>query len=453
MNQLTLDRFAAELRAFAGGITNAERAMARACLADALACAAAGAAVTAHRRTRTAFADLDRGDSSATVWFAATRAGVLTAAYLNSVAVSAHDLDDGHRGAIGHPGGAVIPAVLAEAEHAATAQPVDVLDAVVFGYETALRIAGARDPARFERTATGRWASFAAAAVSWFVHRDPADILAHALAHAGSLAPQLTPPDDRAVDGVKEGTPWAVAAGLVAARLARAGIPGPTYLLERHTAFTPNGLARIVARHPGAILDTYFKQYGCCRWIHPVLDCVLTLQDRDPVRPEEIRSIEVLTFERSLRLSNRAAPDTLEEAHYSFPFCVGLAVADGANALLPIRSSALTSRAALAVARRVTLAVDAAHDAEFPARTPATVRIHTRRGTREMSAPTARGDPSLPLDAGTLQHKHRRLLRTRSPGRVASIAALLDDRTPVDVATLIAAVKPEAANFDSLENE
>jgi 2-methylcitrate dehydratase PrpD len=221
---LTLDRFAAELHAFAGGITGPERAGARRCLADALACAAAGAAVPAHDRSRSALCDVDGAGSPVPVWFTGTRAGLLTAAYLNSVAVSAHDLDDGHRGAMGHPGGAVIPAVLAEAE--LTGSTVDVLGAVVFGYEAALRIAEARDPALFERSATGRWASLGAAAVSCFLHGDPAGTLAHALAHAGSLAPQLSPPDPRAVDGLKEGTPWAVVAGLVAARLARAGIPG-----------------------------------------------------------------------------------------------------------------------------------------------------------------------------------------------------------------------------------
>ncbi|MFD0745888.1 MmgE/PrpD family protein [Phytohabitans flavus] len=269
---LTIERFAAELYAFAGSVTGAERAAARTCLADALACAAAGVGTPAHASAAAAMGDLDRGGDTqpVTVWFSGTRTGVLAAAYLNSVAVSAHDLDDGHRGAIGHPGGAVMPAVLAELE--LTGSTVDPLEAVAVGYEAALRIAQARDPARFERTATGRWGSYAAAAASWFVHGDPPATLAHALAHAGSLAPQLAPPDPRAVDGIKEGTPWAVVAGLMAARLARARVPGPLYLLEREDAYGPGDLDRIAARHPGTVTESYFKRYACCRWIHPVLD-------------------------------------------------------------------------------------------------------------------------------------------------------------------------------------
>jgi 2-methylcitrate dehydratase PrpD len=442
-DQLTLERFAAELHAFGRDVTHQERAVARWCLADGLACAAAGASAPSYPRSLAALSDLDDGSRSTAVWFAGRRAGPLAAAYLNSLAVSAHDLDDGHRGAIGHPGGAVIPAVLAELQLTGTTT-VDVLDAVVVGYEAAVRIAEARDPARFTRTATGRWASFAAAAVSCFVHADPADTLAHALAHAGSLAPQLSPPDPRAADGLKEGTPWAVVAGLVAARLARAGIPGPTYLLERHAAFTVDGLARVGARHPGAITGTYFKRYACCRWIHPVLDCLFTLQRRDPVPPGDISAIEVLTFARSLRLSNRPAPASIEEAHYSFPFCAGLALTAGAGAFQPIRTEALGSRAAVRLARRVSVTVDATHEAGFPARTPATVRIHsTGHGTRELSVPTATGDPMLPFDTATIRDKHRRLLEPRIPGLVAPIARLLNDGAPVRVEDLLALISED----------
>jgi 2-methylcitrate dehydratase PrpD len=435
---LALERFAHELAEFARDVTDAERTAARRSLADALACAVAGAGAPAHRRSRAALDDLDSHSSAATVWFTGTRSGPLTAAYLNSVAVSAHDLDDGHRGAVGHPGGAVIPAVLTELE--LSGATVDLLGAVVVGYEAAVRIAEARDLARVDCTATGRWAGVAAAAASWFVHGDRPETLVHALAHAGSLAPQLSPPDPRAVDGVKEGTPWATVTGLIAARLARSGIPGPVYLLERHREYGPANLPQVSARHPGAITQTYFKRYACCRWIHPALDCLFALHEAEPVDPDAIVAIEVATFERSLRLSNRPMPLSIEDAHYSFPFCLGLAATGGPDAFLPIRDTALTSAPALRVADRVTLRVHAVHDAAFPTATPATVRIRTTRGTREMSVSTAMGDPGLPFSTATLRHKHRRLIAPYAPALVDPLARLLDDHTPLDVDTLIATV-------------
>jgi 2-methylcitrate dehydratase PrpD len=428
---LALERFARELVAFARGITDEERTAARRCLADALACAVAGVGAPGHARSRVA---LDSPSTAATVWFTGTRSGPLTAAYLNSVAVSAHDLDDGHRGAVGHPGGAVIPALLASLESVESTG--DILSAIAVGYEAAVRIAEARDLSRVECTATGRWAGYAAAAVSWFVHGDEPETLVHALAHAGSLAPQLSPPDPRGDDGLKEGTPWATVAGLVAARLARSGIPGPTYLLERHTEFRPEDLPRIAARHPGAITQTYFKRYACCRWIHPALDCLFALHETEPVDPAAIVAIEVATFERSLRLSNRPAPLSIEDAHYSFPFCLGLAATGGPDAFLPIRGEALTSPAALRVAGRVSVRVHPVHDVAFPAATPATVRVRTTSGTREMTVSTAMGDPALPFATATLQRKHRKL----APLLADPLARLLDDNVPIDIDTLLTTV-------------
>jgi 2-methylcitrate dehydratase PrpD len=107
----------------------------------------------------------------------------------------------------------------------------------------------------------------------------------------------------------------------------------------------------------------------------------------------------------------------LEEAHYSFPFCVALALTAGPDAFLPIGPGALASGRTLSLARRVTLAIDPAHDGAFPARTPATVVIRSARGDREMSVPTARGDPDLPFDAATLRHKHRLLAGRKDSGR------------------------------------
>ncbi len=137
-----------------------------------------------------------------------------------------------------HPGGAVIPAVLAEIE-AGELWDADILGAIAVGYEAGVRIARARSTRRLPTLATGRWAGFAAAAASCWLTGDSGEILAAALAHAGSLAPQLVAPDARRPDGLKEGTPWGVVAGLSAARLARAGITAPTYLLEVHPDFEP----------------------------------------------------------------------------------------------------------------------------------------------------------------------------------------------------------------------
>jgi 2-methylcitrate dehydratase PrpD len=418
---LTLERFATELVAFGCSIGPHERQAAQICLADAIACAAVGVGTDAHRRSTLAFDDstacVGRG---AGIWFTGSESNPITAAYLNSVAVSAHDLDDGNRAAVGHPGGAVIPAVLAEAE--ATGSSVDPLDAIVVGYEAGVRLAMQRDPSGLPTMATGRWAGFASAAASCHLAGDDEAVLAAALAHAGALAPQLAPPDPRRPDGLKEGTPWGVVSGLMAARLARAGIPAPTYLLERHPDFGSGPLDSLRIGAPAAIHDTYFKRYACCRWIHPVIDALLTMHAEQPFVTADIDRIEIRTFARSLTLSNRAAPTTLEDAHYSFPFCVALALVAGPGALLPIDPRSLCSAEALALAQVVELIVDPELESQFPSFTPAIVTVISGNFLRQRSVSTAAGDPSLPFTAELTRNKETRLLHRLNIGDELAIA-------------------------------
>ena len=75
------------------------------------------------------------------------------------------DLDDGHRQAGGHPGAAIVPAVLAAAT-AADANGRDVVAALCAGYEVAVRVAGARNFSRLDTLSTGRWCAYGVAAAA-----------------------------------------------------------------------------------------------------------------------------------------------------------------------------------------------------------------------------------------------------------------------------------------------
>src|SRR5690606_28175964 len=109
---------------------------------DLLAAASAGIssplAQTALRAGRKLY-----GNGGTAVWFTEDRLSWLGAAYVNSSAASALDIDDGHRGACGHAGAGVIPAVLALAENG-DYDGRAIIDAIIVGYEVALRVASAR---------------------------------------------------------------------------------------------------------------------------------------------------------------------------------------------------------------------------------------------------------------------------------------------------------------------
>jgi 2-methylcitrate dehydratase PrpD len=282
----------------------------------------------------------------------------------------------------------------------------------------------------------------AAAAASCWLGGDDTATTASALAHAASMAPQLIAPDARRADGLKEGTPWSVVAGLVAVRLARAGIPAPTYLLERHPDFDQDRLDMIAPGPRPAILDTYFKRYGCCRWIHPVIDALITLNAAEPIDPASVLRVEIATFARSLTLSNLTSPTHLEEAHYSFPFCVAVAIVDGADALAPIDERLLGRPDLVALARRVGLTSDSTLERDFPAKTPAVVRVTTTAGVRELAVDTARGDPSLPFTSAVLRSKRHRLLSVQSPTAADAVEELVVGSPTVTLRRLLPILRP-----------
>ncbi|AQA02762.1 hypothetical protein BVC93_10305 [Mycobacterium sp. MS1601] len=412
--------------------TPATQQAGRRCLADAIACAAAGSGGPTYSLIYTAIGPILGGAPQATVWFGNRRASLAEAMHMNSTAVAADDLDDGNRSAIGHPGGAVIPAVLGYAE--ALGYNGDLLMPIAFGYDAAVTVAGGRTAHRVPTMATGRWAAYGVAAAIWAMSGASREVLTRALAHAASLSPQLVHPVATAPDGLKEGTAWATLAGLAAFRLANSGVDAPLHALDTHPDFDP-GWFRSTGTEP-AIQETYFKRYACCRWIHPALDLIFELRRRGEMPdPASIEAIEIHTFERSLWLPNNPRPASLESAHYSFPFCVALGVFAEPAEFLPLTPAVLGHQSALSLAQRVRVIESAELTAAFPARTPIELTITASGTSIDLNLPTATGDPSLPLSDDQLAGKHAILLH-HHPGVRAELSRVLRGSGPLTLTDL-----------------
>ncbi len=385
----------------------APRSAARRCILDALGSAAAGWTTPAARAFQ-GFAADGLAPGGQPVWFTGRCLSPAAAAAANAVAASALDLDDGHREAAGHPGAAVVPTVLAAGSGAGGP---DLLHAVAVGYEVGVRVAAARNPDTLDTYSTGRWAAYAVVAAAGRLWRVPPDLLAHALAVAGVLSPGLSAAGYSRFMGnsAKEGIPWAVLTGFAALDLARRGWTGPLDILDHPGYFDPDRVLRDLGRGPYAVEQTYFKPYGCCRWIHAALDALQDIAVAHRVRPGEIERIDVDTFGRALSLSNEPAPTTLEGAQYSVPFCLAAAAVRGPAALVPPTPDLLADPRIRDLARRVRLVAAPDLDPLFPARTPARVTVHTRRGTWTRQVDVPRGDPDNPLSEAEIEAKFHTL--------------------------------------------
>ena len=388
------------------------------------------------------------GAGPASVWFSSTRATVPGAGFANAAAASMLDLDDGHRAAAGHPGACIIPAVLATAE-ACGADAERVLTAIALGYEVAIRVAASRDLSCLDTLVTGPWCGQGAAAAAAWLRRLPSRQIAQAMAIAGVSAPNLAAVAYSREMGnhVKEGIPWATATGLSAVDLAATGFTAPLDLWDNETLYDPTRLTAGLGQD-WMIDSTYFKPYGCCRWAHAAIDGLIGLQAETGVRAADIASIRVHTFARALKLNNDLAPETLEAAQYSVPFCLALAAVRGVEALLPLTATALADREVLDLARRVRITIDPALDAMFSRAVPARVELDTTAGrlTRTITDPL--GEPGNPMTRSDLATKFTTATDGLiDPGSAALLTRALERLDVGELQPLLAALaaplKPE----------
>jgi len=418
----TLAEWALELDT--GDLPEAVIAKAEDCLIDALACALAGRDAKGTARVM-AVASAQYRDGPADVWFGADRLHPTGAAFVNSAAVSILDLDDGHRGPLGHPGAAVIPSALAVAQETNAGGP-ELLATIVASYEVCTRV-GASERRRSYHT--GNWSSFGAATAAARLRGLSTEQLTHALAISAYHGPRiadLTLSSDMGAN-VKESIPWSVVTGLNAADLAAQGFTGCRDALDIDERFEP-GRATEGLGGGFQIMNTYFKRYSACRWIHAAVEALLQMMAEQGLAAKDVDRVHVETFRQAADLDNLADPPSPESAQYSIPYCLGIAATKGDGALMPLAAADLHDPAAVAFANKVTVTCDEALAADFPVTVPARVTLSAKSGTFEAQVDLPWGEPGGPQRRADLVAKFHSLAARRiGEYRAAAIVAAVEN--------------------------
>lgn len=347
------------------------------------------------------------GPGPAGVWLMPDGLSIAGAAMANAASASALDIDDGHRGAAGHPGAGVIPAAFAVGQ-ALGASDESIFDAIALGYDVALRVATARPTETITTYASGLWVNYGAAVAAGRLLGLDALRLAHAMAIAGAEGPIGFPSGSSQYQGstVKEFIPPAVVAGITGAFRAQAGATGPRDLLDRDERFARRVLTGGLGEH-WWLEDCYLKPYACCRYMHAAIDAILTL--RRPDKP--MVSLRIETFPRGLRLANERAPRTIEGAQYSYYFSCALAALHGARALQPVDPARLADPEVLALAARIELSAHADFAEAFPKGTPCRVILDQGDGPETLTVDWPLGDVANPMNRVQVTEKFRALAR------------------------------------------
>lgn len=401
-----LARYIAQARDAA--VSSVARDAALQCIFDLIAASVVGFSDPGPSSLRQAAKELFR-PGHATIWFANQTSSAIGAAWANSSAAAAKDLDDGNRYAAGHPGAAIIPAALATAQEVGATLD-QTLTAIVIGYEVAVTVGTARTT----YGSSGTWTPFGVVAAVAALRGTSLKAIEQALAivgesapnqsFAGGPAPRIPHPEGAAV---KEGIPWGVVTGMTAVIMAEAGHTGPRNILDsrRHYVF-PDDLRLGKSLH---ICQTYFKPYACCRHIHAPLAALHQVMADHGVTGTDIDAIHVETHAPALRISNKPDPENLVDVQYSIPFDLALSALHGPQMLTPVTEASLSLPGVRELARRVTLE----KNEEFAAAYPETIlgRVTLTCADRVLtSAPTPpEGEPLMSWDA--LRTKFHRATR------------------------------------------
>lgn len=419
-------------------------AMAEDCILDAIGCAAVGLDERVAAAISGMAAGCHPGDDSG-VWFRGMRLNAIGAAFANAAAVSALDIDDGHRLSMGHPGAAVVPAALAVAE-AQGSSGRDVIAAVAAGYEIAVRLGHAEIKKPYH---SGNWTGFGAAVAAAKLKGLDRDVLAQALAITAYHSPRLHDLTQSKFMGaeVKESIPWSVVTGLSAVELALRGFTGCRDALDLEGRFDP--LVTLDGLGIGfRIMGTYFKNYSVCRWAHTSIWGLAEIMREQGLDADDVLHVHVDTFAEAAALNNSADPDNIISAQYSLPFTMAVAAVLGEDAVSPLTGDIIGNPDVVRLSERITINYDSDMDLHLPLRAPARVAVETRLGRFEKTVITAWGDAGGETGRDDYRCKFMRLAgRKLGEDRASEIAIAVDALQNSDVSCITGKLTPAISNF------
>lgn len=392
---------------------------ARWCLLDALGCALLGSQLPWGQIMASEMLS-DGSQGACSIFGRSEKVAPGHAALCNGTAMHGFELDDLLSEALIHPGAVIVPAVLAAAE-AVNAPGVQVLRAIVAGYEASARISMALGTAPslqgFHKTSVvGPVAGAIAAGV---VMRLPLDQTLTAASLACSCASGVKNFAAGSAGMVKRmHAGRAAEAAVRMVMLARRGftappgaIDGQFGLLDAFGARTAQ--PRLLDAETGAkwaIDDVWVKTYPICGWIQGVVQLLLAMRQRSGIDPKAINKIVVATSGFAVKSNaNVEVKDTMD-AQYSIPYCTAVALLGDPNDPREFSGEALCDPIRAAIARRVELQVDPAADAVYPRQFACRVEVHLTNGEMVCRATRdAHGTPGDPCSVEEQISKFTRL--------------------------------------------
>lgn len=371
------------------------------CLTDTLGVSVGGSQAELSRIIR-GHASRQFGGAGAHIWWDGRTASPAGAALANGMTIDALDAHDGYKPAKGHVGCGVVPGLIAIMEAEGRTCAKELLTSVVIGYEIGSRAGVALHDSVSDYHTSGAWIALAVAALG----ARQLGLTKAQTREAVGIAEYHGPRSQmmRVIDAptmLKDGSGWGAMAGVSAAYLAQDGFTGaPAITMEAPEVahfWDDLGQNWLVAAQ-------YIKLYPVCRWAQPPAEAVFALIKEHQFTVDDVAEITIETFHEGARLN--AIPNNTEEAQYSLPFAVALALVRGTIGVDDITEPGLSDPQVRKVAKSVVITEVDEFNAAFPTQRIARAVLKMKDGRVLTSDPTeAKGDPEDKVSDAVIKSK------------------------------------------------
>ncbi len=343
------------------------------------------------------------------------RRNVEDAALVNGVAAHVLDYDDVTLD--GHPSAVLVPAILAQGE-ALGSSGSEMLAAYVAGYETWAELL-VREPVPLHQKGwhpTAVRGTVAAAAACAKLRRLPPAQTATALAIASSMAGGLVANFGTLTKCFQVGR--AAQSGVIAARLAQAGMTASADALEHRSgflaAFSPGGAPDLSRTLDPRQKEWHLvrqglnvKRYPVCYGAHRAIDATVDLATRHDIRPSDVHGVHVSTGAMQMLMLRNELPQTALEAKFSLQFAMASSLVARKVGLAQLSDDFVRSPPIQSLMPRVSTTTTSETMAGSAFAPSEKVEITTVQGKVLASEPIvfAKGSKERPLSQDELQEK------------------------------------------------
>ncbi len=314
------------------------------------------------------------------------RAAARDAGFLNGVASTFHDFDEGNTVASAHPGSQMVPAAIAAAQ-ALGVSGRDFLLAVVMAYEACARV-GMASTMRVSVPQHGNVGVIGSAVAAAHMMRFDQDRMRHTVNAAAMMAMTANRQamlDEATTRNVFSG--HCALAGLIAVQMIEAGFTGQrdgigyTYGTVIADGFDP---ARMVAGLGTDWLITkgYFKLHPAGRFAHAAIDAfqaALATLPPGSVKAGSIERIDVRAFQFASLLSGRNITTSFG-AKFSIPFALATILVHGRSGVECFDIEAVRNPEIQALTAKVHVVEEPAYTRQYPGKHLCDVAIRLEDG-------------------------------------------------------------------------